>query len=434
MKLELERQDFLKAWQTAGKFANTKTPKDSVSGVLITASDDNTVILEATDLRTSIRCQAKGVNVLEPGTAVIPAVMFGDMLRKLSADDLVLEVNSERAFLNAGSQKMRFTAPSTEEFPKIPESSGAEAICEITSQALGKLIAEGSAAASQPQDFPKYLGTCLLRTSEGMLIAVSTDGKRLSLAKSPCSASKDDDLLLPAPALRELGKTITNYADDDTVKVFADGSTVWFGLEGIEFSIRRVESAFPRFERILNTDVRTTLRIQAGELLSALERIDIIAKGNPGHIMAMALQTNGELRITARAPELGTAVENLMADITGSYLHLGFNVEYFTDGLKALGAGEASIEFSDEEGQARMKRADADDFLYMLMPARLSQQDAMTAEEIGDFSGNNTEGEPADIPEQEQEQSQELQEGNEGMQDVQETSGNNDEYIPETPF
>ncbi|MBQ3457885.1 MAG: DNA polymerase III subunit beta, partial [Synergistaceae bacterium] len=67
MKLELERQDFLKAWQTAERFASTKTTKDSTRGILITASEDNTVILKATDLNTSVRFRAQGVNVLEPG-------------------------------------------------------------------------------------------------------------------------------------------------------------------------------------------------------------------------------------------------------------------------------------------------------------------------------------------------------------------------------
>ena len=79
MKLEIERQDFLKVWQTAEKLSASKTAKDSTKGVLISASDDSTVTLEATDLNTSIRCKAKGVNVIEPGKGKIqgvPDVLF----------------------------------------------------------------------------------------------------------------------------------------------------------------------------------------------------------------------------------------------------------------------------------------------------------------------------------------------------------------------
>ncbi len=419
MKLEIERQDFLKAWQNAEKLSDAKSTKDAIAGVLITAKDDNSIILEATDLKTSIRCTAKGANVIEPGTAVIPAAIFGAILKKLDADDLVLEVNSARGLLNAGSNKMRFTVISPETFPKIHGSDEGEIICEIDAHALAKLIAEGSSASSQPQDFPKYLGTCLMRTSEGQLIAVATDGKRLSLSKSACKVLKERDILLPAQAVKDLSKTLSSCGEEDKVTILADDSTAWFALEDSEYSIRAIDSAFPKFERILNADKHTTLHINSKDLYSVLERIDIIAKTTPAHIMAMALNTNGELRITARAPELGTASETITANIDGGYLHLGFNVAYFMDGLKALGNEQAVIEFSGEEGQTRMKREGSEDFLYMLMPARLSTQDAITEEETADFSENSEsesyESEPHE-PEQESAPESEPQDDNENSE------------------
>ena len=377
--------------------------------------------MEATDLNTSIRCKAKGANVIEPGIAVIPAAIFGASIRKLDTDDLVLEVNSERGFLNAGRNKMRFAVISPEQFPSIPESSGADTVCEISAPLLAKTITEGSSAASQPQDFPKYLGTCLLRTSEMTLTAVSTDGKRLSLSRAMCNALKDEDLLLPAPALKDFAKNAASLSAEENVKILSDGSTAWFALEDAEYSIRSVDSAFPKFERILNDERRTILRIKAGELLKALERIDIIASTTTAHIMAMALNPGGEMRITARAPELGTASETLQPEIEGGYLQLGFNVSYFMDGLKALGNEQALIEFSGDEGQTRMKRGGSDDFLYMLMPARLSQQDVMTDEESADFS--RVPDDPVSAPEQEASQEQEQE-----QQDSPEDSGS------DTPF
>ena len=403
MKLEIERQDFLKAWQNAEKLTASKSASESAKGVLITASEDSTVTLEATDLSTSIRCRAKGANVVEPGKAVIPAAIFGGMIRKLDTEEFMLEVNTTRGFLNAGRNKMRFAVMSSETFPNIPESSSAEVICEIAAPVLAKIITEGSSAASQPQDFPKYLGTCLLRASEGQLTAVSTDGKRLALSKAACMVSKDDDLLLPANALKDLAKNIASLGEDSMVRLLADGSMAWFGLEASEYSLRRIDSSFPKFERILNDEQYTTLRINAGDLMPVLERIDIIAKTTTAHIMSISMNPGGDMRITARAPELGTASETLQPEITGEYLQLGFNVSYFMDGLKALGSEQAVIEFSGEEGQTRMKRDGSDDFLYMLMPARLSTQDAMTDEESADF----TEAPYEPMPEPETEQPQE---------------------------
>ena len=386
MILELDRQTFLKAWNIAEKSAGTRNAKDSLPGILINA-DENSVTLEATDLRTSVKCNAQGVIVKEPGRALVPVVLLGSLLRKSASDTVKLDVNNERGLFIAGRSKARFNIIPVDTFPKIPDSAGADQICEIIAADLTRVISEGSIASSQPQDFPKYLGTCLLRTSESYIISVSTDGKRLSRAKVLCSVNKDFDLLLPAPTLKDLGRMIGG--GDETVKILSDGSTAWFVLPEAEYSIRLIESTFPNYKRILNNDVHTTLRVSRDALMSVLDRVDIIARTNPSHIMAMALQPNGEIRVTARSPDMGTSSEFFDAIVEGGYMQIGFNVNFFQDGLKALGAGDIVIEFSDEEGQCRMTRSESDDFLYMLMPIRLSNQDAMTAEEIGDFSSYN---------------------------------------------
>ena len=389
MKLQIERQNFLKSWQIAEKVANIRSTKEALTAVLITASDDGTVTLESTDMKSYVKCKAEGVSILETGSALANASILGNMMRKYSTDEIELEFNRERGLLKADGSRTRVTGIPTEIFPNVPNSKDAELICEISASELARIISEGSSASSQPQDFPKYMGTSLMRTEEGIIKVISTDGRRLSVSKCYCSPNKiEEDLLLASPALKELGRTMSSYGEDK-VSIMAESSMVWFILQDIEFAIRRIESNFPNYERILNDQKNTILRIDCNELSRALDRIDIIAKTTMAHIMAMALQPTGEIRITARAPELGTVSENLFAQVEGGYLQLGFNVGYFQDGLKALGPGEIVIEFSGEEEQTRMYRAGKDDFLYMLMPARLSQQDAMTEEEISDFRRNS---------------------------------------------
>ena len=389
MKLELKRQDFLKAWQIAERFsasASAKTPKDSLSGIFVTATEDNQITLEATDLKTSCTCNAEGANVLEPGFTVIPAVIFGGMLKKSSTEDLVLEINSSRGILKSGRNKTKFAIISPEEFPQIPKSSSASEICNISGVDFASIVNEGGASASQPMDFPKYMGTCLLKTKDNLLHCLSTDGKRLSISKFPLenenSVFKEEDLLLPAPALKELTKMIaSNYADKN-VKILADDSTVWFNIEDVEFSVRRIEAVFPKYERLLNSEVKTKLTLQTGDLLPVIERIDVISRTTPTHLMILELNPEQQtLKVSTRAPEMGTASEIINANIEGEYLQIGFSVPYFQDGLKAVGSVEARIEFSSEEGQTRIYRNGSENFLYMLMPSRLTEQDKITDEE-----------------------------------------------------
>ena len=221
---------------------------------------------------------------------------------------------------------------------------------------------------------------------------MSTDGKRLSLSQCPCETEADEELLLPIPALKELSRLLSGGDRDKRVEVLYDGSTAWFRIDGVEFSIRRVESSFPNYEKILTSDVLTTLRIQREEFLSALERIDIIARNTVAHLVVMQLSPGGDLKMTTRAPDFGMALEVLDANIDGNPLRVGFNVGYLQDGLRALGTGEVLVEFNGEEGQTRIVQDGADNFLYMLMPARLSPQDILEDDNEEENDDNGASG------------------------------------------
>ena len=453
LKLELDRSEFLKAWQTAEKYTAAKTTMDSLGGIRITAGEDNTVTLEATDLKSSVKCSALGANVIEPGVAVLNAVMFGNIFRKTSAKTLTLETSQERGALSTGKSRSRFAVIPADTFPKIPESSGAESICSIMESDLGRVILEGSSAASAPSDFPKYMGTCLLRTAGQYILAVSTDGKRLARSQTLCTVHKEEDLLMPAAALRELAKLFNN---DSKVEVLADGSTVWFriereesvkdnadssGTEGeevpvktvkeiSEFSIRRIEAAFPKYEKILNNEVKTLVKLSKSSLLPAVDRMAVYAKNSPAQVMAMYIKTEGELRVTARAPEMGTTEETLDAAVDGDAMSIGFNVNYFMDGLRAVNSEEVIIEFSDDEGQTRLLRDDSDDFLYMLMPIRLTAQDFVSEDASVDFITPMEYDEPDSYDEPEDDESY----SSEDYSEEQEEQHNDEQENSDAPF
>ena len=380
MKIELDRLEFLKAWQMTERSSSTKSTISAISGILITASEER-AYLEATDFKTAIRCSAQGIRTVIAGSAVLPVRIFGEFLKKMPHDRVSLEIDDEKGTLSAGRNRTRFATRPVSEFPNIPRSDGAEPLCTITAADLARAISEGSVASSTPADFPKYLGACLLKTQKDLLKVVATDGKRLSLSRCPCEAGAEVDLLLPIPALKELGRLLMGDVPESQIDVLYDGSTVWFRLEGLEFSARRVESSFPNYEKILTPGASTTLRIQRDELLPALERIDIMVRNTLTRLVVFHLSPGGEFRLTGRAPELGTTTEVLDSNIDGDPLQVGFNVGFLQDGLRALGSGEVRMDFNGGEGQTRLLREGSEDFLYMLMPTRLSPQDLMEDEE-----------------------------------------------------
>jgi len=70
--------------------------------------------------------------------------------------------------------------------------------------------------------------------------------------------------------------------------------------------------------------------------------------------------------------ELGEAVEELDAKYDGPELTVAFNPEYLLDGLEVTTGDEVSIETTDAQKPATLRSLDSSDFLYLLMPVRVS--------------------------------------------------------------
>ena len=377
MKIVVERTQFWKAWQVAMKYTPTTTTMEALNGIRIMASLEG-ITLEASDLKSAVKYPVAG-RVDEAGEAVLNAAIFGDMLKKAGTEQVVVETTAKRGILATENSEMRFAVIPADTFPNLPESSNAEDICEIDEADFVRIVGEGSSASSNPSEFPKYMGTCLLRTSGGMLTAVATDGRRLSSSRMLCDVKKDTDLVVPAPSLKDLVKTLTG---DGRVQVKSDGAMVWFIVDGAEYSLRLIDVTFPKYEKILKDEFVATIQVSKEVLVPALERVAVIAKNTPDRLMALSLK--GGLMVRARATGLGTVQETIEgAYVEGTELSVGFNVNLFLAGVRAASADEVLIEFSGAEEQARIYNKDSRDFLYMLMSMRLSSQD-MADEEDAD--------------------------------------------------
>jgi len=196
---------------------------------------------------------------------------------------------------------------------------------------------------------------------------------------------------MPVRELQRILQVLLGQDKSGAVRVLYDGSMVWFQMGGIEFSIRRVESSFPNYERILNPNTTTTMLVNRQQLLSALDRMDVIVRSHT-RLFVMRIVPGAELKLTGRAPEYGMAAEILDAVIDGDALNVGFNVGFVQDGLKSISFDSVKMSLNGEAGQMTVRRDGSDDFLYMLMPVRITEQDIIDLEEEEQEENENKEG------------------------------------------
>ena len=78
------------------------------------------------------------------------------------------------------------------------------------------------------------------------------------------------------------------------------------------------------------------------------------------------------LELVAVTQDVGQAQEILDASYNGDELTVAFNPDYLIDGIEVTPGEEITLQTVDPLKPAVMRGADSADFLYLLMPVRVS--------------------------------------------------------------
>lgn len=374
MKLTINKKLFLQSWNLAERSTTGSSSINILSSVLIKASFDD-VLLQATDIRTSIICKSAGVTVVEPGEAVLPIKMVGDLFKKAPGDEFTLEIDESRAVLKAGRSKYSFSTYPVREFPSLPSSANGQKYCRVRLSDLAQVIEEGTLAASSGDEFPLYLSSANFLIAGGILRVVSTDTKRLALAGVNVLEGEDSEgYLLPMKGIKEVQRILGAMPPETEVGILFDDAQFYFDIDTVEFTVRRVESRFPPFEKILPKDHATTVRADRAALISALERVDVIVR-DYNRMVVMDIEAGDSFTMRGRAPDFGLAREELGADVTGEKLSIAVNSKFFMDALKVLREPDVKLSFNGPSGHMSVRRADGDHFICLIAPINLTPEE-----------------------------------------------------------
>jgi DNA polymerase-3 subunit beta len=174
---------------------------------------------------------------------------------------------------------------------------------------------------------------------------------------------------VPARTLQELGR-IAAGAASDAIGVAALENQVVFTVDDVVLSSRLVEGRFPNYQQLLPESYEHELRVSREELLEVVRRVGLLAQKNAPLRLSFS---EGTLDVSAQTPDVGEASESLPIPFAGEPMEIGFNPEFFRDGLESAESEELTLKLisplrpgliqSGEEGS---------DFLYLVMPIRLN--------------------------------------------------------------
>jgi DNA polymerase III subunit beta len=369
MKLSVSRDAFLARLGVAVRGVSTRSSIQTLSGVLLRA-EGGVLELQATDMEIGVRVKVDA-EIEREGTVVLPGRLLLDVVRSLPNDDLALEYHSQRQDVEVVSGSARFqlrTLPS-EDFPKLPTAEGATSLT-VPAPAFIETVSRVGRAASRDEARPHLTGV-LVHAGGTELRMVATDSYRLAVKETKLEAPLDGEDLevnVPVRALQELIRVAA--ADGaEQIEIAALENQVVFTAGDVVLSSRLIEGRFPNYKQLLPETYEHELRMSRAELLDVVKRISLLAQKNAPLRMKF---DDGALEVSAETPDIGEARESIPAPFKGEALEIGFNPEFFQDGLDSAETEELILKLISPHRPGLIQSGDDGGFIYLVMPVRLN--------------------------------------------------------------
>jgi DNA polymerase-3 subunit beta len=366
LKLTVSRETFLAKLGIAVRGASTRSPIQTLAGVLLKV-EDGRAELEATDMELGVRVSLETAES-SPGRAVIPGRLLLDVVRSLPTDQLSLEYRSAQqdVELVAGPSRFHLRTLPPEDFPKLPQAPS-EGVMQVPAAAFVDTITRVARAASRDETRPHLTGV-LVTASGRELRMVATDSYRLSVKETQLDEPLDGSLEanVPARTLQELGRIASSA---EAIGVAALENQVVFTVDDVVLSSRLVEGRFPNYQQLLPESYEHELRVSRDELLEVVRRVGLLAQKNAPLRLRFS---EGTLDVSAQTPDVGEASEALPVPFQGEPLEIGFNPEFFRDGLESAESEELVLKLISPLRPGLIQSGDDGGFIYLVMPIRLN--------------------------------------------------------------
>jgi DNA polymerase-3 subunit beta len=380
MKFRCERDELLEAVQFASRAISNRATLPVLSGLRVEASEEGRVQVAATDLELTMQTAFRG-GVDEPGMAIVPGRLFGEITRSLGPGAVSVAAGAGEVEIGSGRGQFRVKALAPDDYPELPIEDRAESDeavgIDIDARSLAVALSQVVKSASTDESRQVLTGV-LWEIGEGSLTLAATDSYRLAVrsaevGRGPAEVRK---VILPARGLGELVRTLQAGASGVQAVVkpnlivftVGTGDKQGVALEEAVIGSRFIEGEFPNYRQLLPTGYANTLTVDREELLEVVKRVGLLAQNN----MPVKLHLGNELEISAHTPDVGEGQEILDASYEGEPLVIAFNPQFLYDGGSAILTERLILEAGDGLKPAILRGENDASFTYLLMPVRLS--------------------------------------------------------------
>lgn len=377
MKFTIKRNAFIKKLTDVQRAISSKTAIEILTGLKITATE-NSITLTGSDSDISIENEISTDDsnyellIDEPGSIVLPARFFSEIIKRLPESTFTIEVNEHfQATITSGQTEYQVNGVDADNYPHLPEIDTNEQLT-IPADIMKQVINQTVIAVSTQESRPLLTGVHLT-IKNGELHAVATDSHRLSQRKVKLSGAEDIDydIIVPGRSLVELSRMIADSTGSLEIQIAEN--QILFNFNNTAFYSRLLEGMYPDTDRLIPQSSETEIELNAVSLLHAIERASLLSHEGRNNVVKLSLNSENQTAVlSSNSPEVGNIEEELQFDkLTGNDIEISFNPDYMKAALQAFGQAEVKLSLTlPLRPFTLMPTEDSEDFIQLITPVR----------------------------------------------------------------
>ena len=366
MRFTCEKSMLVQGLNIAGRTVAQKSSLSVLEGILCRAGMG--VSLTGYNMETAITYTVEA-DVSDPGECILPAKLFGDIIRRLPEGPVTVVVDDNyKVSIRSGYASFNISAEAAEDYPELPDVNTGRGI-RIPQSALKDLISGTIFAVSENQGRPIHTGV-KFEVENDKISAIAVDGFRLARRTFHPETSTERELsfVVPASGLKEVEKILS---DGEADAIFTLGPKhILFDIGSATLVCRLLEGDFLDWRKVVPTNCPIKLVAHVSDLASSMERVGLIVS-EKYKSPVRCIFSNQVLNMRTNTT-IGAAEDRCAIAGDGKELEIGFNVRYLADALKVVPSEEVTLELTNGLSPIVLTPVDdKKDFAYMILPVRI---------------------------------------------------------------
>jgi DNA polymerase III subunit beta len=367
--ITFDRDAALKAMNAVARVVEKRNTIPVLSNLLLECAA-NIVQLTSTnlDMEATIKFDAEMQSLTVP-SITIPASLLHDILKKLANKAQVsLEWLADgKVVLRSGRSRFQLQSLPAADFPHFEEAEF-DTHFKIARTDLIRMI-EKTQFCISTEETRYYLNGIYLHTNDTDLIAVATDGHRLSKITCPLPAGieKNFGVIMPRKTVSEILQLCKET--DDEINISLSNNKIRIIAGTTQITSKLIDGTFPDYTRVIPHSNDKYALVQRESLLTSVDRVAAITSER-GRAVKLEFQPS-KLILSVTNPEAGFANEETEIDYDNTAITIGFNAKYLTEALSNLAGDTTLIQLGDSGSPTLLVPRMGADHLVVLMPMRV---------------------------------------------------------------